>query len=195
MKRDTDLLFEIGALRHIERMWKRFGNPDFANLAEHHFRTAWTAMILAKRHGKADLAKVLQLALIHDIGESRTGDVDYVAKMYVTKNDDLAMHDVVADTSLEADILALWTEYEKRESIESQIVKDADTLDIQLELKEQEARGIKLRELWSTSRNTHVKPTLLTNVAAKLWDEIEASNPNEWHVTARNRYRSGDWKK
>ena len=80
MNRDTDLLFEIGAIRHINRMWQRFGNPDFANLAEHHFRVSWTAMVLAKRHGKADLAKVLQLALIHDIGESRTGDVDYVAK-------------------------------------------------------------------------------------------------------------------
>lgn len=192
---DVNLLFEIGALRHINRMWQRFGNPDFANLAEHHFRTAWTALVLAKRHGKADLAKVLQLALIHDIGESRTGDVDYVAKMYVTKDDDKAMSDMLDATTIKSEIMDLWHEYEKRESIESKIVKDADILDVQLELKEQEARGVKLRELWSSRRNTRVKPTLLTKEAAKLWDEIEAANPNEWHVTARNRYRNGDWKK
>lgn len=33
-KRDIEFLFEMGSIRLIDRMWRRFHQKDFANLAQ-----------------------------------------------------------------------------------------------------------------------------------------------------------------
>ena len=54
-KKDADFLFEIGTLRFIQRTWKQFINPDFANLAEHTLRMTWIAIVIAKNEKNADI--------------------------------------------------------------------------------------------------------------------------------------------
>ncbi len=145
LQRDVEFLYEIGALRFIPRQWQRFLNADFANLAEHHFRVIWLALIVAK-YEKADVNKVLKMALVHDITESRTGDADYLSRQYIERNEELGLKDMLAKTSLEkSEFLDLWREYDALESVEAKIVKDADNLDVDIELNEQEARGFKLK--------------------------------------------------
>jgi len=56
-KRDIEFLFEMGNIRLVQRTWRRFYTPEFANLAEHHFRMFWIAMIIAAREGKVDTGK------------------------------------------------------------------------------------------------------------------------------------------
>ena len=73
-KRDLEFIYEMGSLRFIERAWKRYLNPDFQNLAEHHLRVAWIALVLANKEGVKNTDKVLKFAIMHDIAESRTGD-------------------------------------------------------------------------------------------------------------------------
>jgi putative hydrolase of HD superfamily len=194
MERDLELLYEIGTLRFTRRQWSRFLNADFANLAEHHLRVMWLAMIIAK-YEKADIDKVLKMALVHDIAESRTGDADYLSRQYVIRNEELGFKDMVKDTSLKKELQALYDEYEKRESLESKVVKDADTLDVDLELNEQEARGFKLKYAWKNQRGHVGKTQLYTQTAKKFWAAIQKSDPNEWHIKGRNRLNSGDWKK
>ena len=41
LKNDIDFLFEMGNIRLIDRMWRRFHTTNFANLADHHFRVFW----------------------------------------------------------------------------------------------------------------------------------------------------------
>ena len=192
--RDLELLYEIGCLRFISRFWRRFLNSDFQNLAEHHFRVAWIALMIAKREGHNDLGKVLQLALVHDIAESRTGDTDYISRQYVNQFRELAIKDIVSQTSLESEILELVEDYEKRKSIESKIVKDADTLDVDIELKEQEARGNPIRKEWMEQRKALAKNKLYTKSAQHLWKELQHSNPHMWHTRGRNRFIGGDFK-
>ena len=194
MERDIEFLYEIGTLRFTRRQWSRFLNADFANLAEHHLRVMWLAVILAK-YEKADLDKVLKMALVHDIAESRTGDVDYLSRQYVIRNEELGLKDMLKSTAAEKEFLMLYEEYEKRESLESKVVKDADTLDIDLELNEQETRGFSLKSAWKGQR-THIgKTQLYTKTAKRFWGAIQKSDPNAWHIKGRNRLNSGDWKK
>jgi len=193
MERDIQFLYEIGSLRFIDRQWKRFLNADFANLAEHHLRVMWLALTIA-RYEKADMDKVLKMALVHDIAESRTGDVDYLSRQYVERHEEMGLKDMLKGTVLEKDFLKLFEEYQKRESPEAKVVKDADTLDVDMELNEQEIRGFKLKQAWSKQRTYVGKNKLYTKTAKKLRDKIVISNPNDWHTMGRNRLNSGDWK-
>lgn len=152
-------------------------------------------MIIAKREGVTDTGKILKMALIHDIGESRTGDCDYLSRQYVTRDEDLAMKDMLDDTSVEEEFIDLWKEYSERKSIESKIVKDADNLDVDIELIEQEAVGHPIGKEWTKQRKLIAKNKLYTKSAKKLWKELQTSNPHSWHLTGRTRFsKSGDWK-
>ncbi|HSD55552.1 MAG TPA: HD domain-containing protein [Candidatus Saccharimonadales bacterium] len=195
LKSDVNFLFEMGNIRLIDRMWRRFHTTSFANLADHHFRVFWIAMTIAAHEKDVDTGKIAKMALVHDIAESRAGDVDYLARQYVERNEKLAIEDMLQGTGLEAEFYALWEEYEARESLESKIVKDADNLDVDFELAEQAADGNGLKELWKDNRNFVAKSKLYTDTAKRLYEQLEKSNPHDWHNTGRNRRNGGDWKK
>ena len=191
-KRDLELLFELGTFRYIPRAWRQFLNKDFANNAEHSFRASWIAMMIAAQEG-ADTNRVAKMALLHDIGESRAGDVHYTSRMYTKRNEELAFIDIFANTSLEKEFSALWREYQERETLESKCAKDADTLDIDIELREQAARGYDLPPAWDKMRAVAAKK-LYTKTAKKMWKAIQKTNPHDWHSRGRNRFNNGDWK-
>ncbi|MBI4226266.1 HD domain-containing protein [Candidatus Roizmanbacteria bacterium] len=193
MKRDIELLYEVGCMRFLQRNWRQFLNADFSNETEHTFRVIWIALVLAKHEGVKDLGKITQLALVHDIGESRSGDVHYVSRQYTKRDEGLAVRDIFQETSLDQEMLAVWKEYEERKTIESKIVKDADNLDVEFELKEQEAKGEQIGKYWRDARQI-VYQNLFTKSAKRMWQEIQKSNPHDWHFFARNRFTAGDWK-
>ena len=196
MKRDTEFLYEIGAMRHIPRQWSRFLGIPFANLTEHHYRVIWIALAIAAQEGATNTDKIMKMALVHDIPESRTGDVDYLARQYVDRHEDKGIADMLKDTSLEAEFVTLWQEYEKRDCIEAKIVKDADNLDIDLELAEQAAMGVTLGERFKPMREHVAATKLFTATAKKMYKTIEATDPHDWHLKAdSNRINGGDWKK
>ncbi|MDB5169445.1 MAG: hypothetical protein JWO41_801 [Candidatus Saccharibacteria bacterium] len=196
MSRDIDFLFEIGALRFQPRQWQRFLLQDVANITEHHYRVMWLALVIASRQKeKVDTEKILKMAMAHDIAESRTGDVDYMSRQYVKRDETKAATDMLHDTGLSEEFLALIHEYELRQSLEAKIVKDADNLDVDMEVHEQEARGAKLATTWKPSRDIVAKNHLFTDAARKLREEIFATDPNNWHIESPdNRVNGGDWK-
>lgn len=195
MKRDVELLYELGMLRHMPRQWSRFGGVPFANLTDHHFRVAWIAMVLAKHEGKCDTEKIVKMALLHDIGEGRTNDVDYISRQYVKRNEDQAIKDTFEGTVLEEEIIKLSSEYEERKTKESKIVKDADNLDIDFEIQEQSANGVKIKK-WLNYRDHVANNHFYTKTAKKMYKQIYASDPHDWHVySPKNRIHGGDWKK
>lgn len=191
--RNLEFLYEIGTIRFIPRIWRQFLNKDFANLSEHIFRVMWTAILIAKEE-KADINKVIKMALVHDIVESRNSDVHYLSKMYTKRDDETAIQDILKDTSIEKEFLEIFNEYEERKSIEAKIVKDADNLDVDIELQEQYVNGVKVKEDFQVMRD-RVYEILFTDTAKKMWKEIQNSNPHDWHVNGNNRFTNGDWKK
>jgi putative hydrolase of HD superfamily len=194
MKRDIEFMFEMGSVRFMERMWRRFLHDDFANQAEHHFRVFWIAMIIAAHEEGADTGRIAKLALVHDIAENRTGDVDYLARQYCERKGDLAIRDMLADTAIEKEFYELFEEYEARETLEAKIVKDADNLDVDFELAEQKAKGSQLFDVKHNMRDTVAKTKLYTETAKEIYKELQSANPHDWHYNARNRINGGDWK-
>lgn len=195
MKRDLELLYEIGTLRFIQRTWQQFLSPHFANLAEHHFRVMWLALTIAAREGVEDTGKVAKIALVHDIAESRTGDVHYISRQYVKRNEELGIRDMLAETALEEEFMQLWQEYETRTTIEAKVVKDADNLDVDMELAEQAAMGNQVDQSFTEVRSTVAETKLYTQTARDIWNAIQDSDPHDWHRLGRNRLNSGDWSK
>lgn len=198
LERDLDFLYELGSLRFVSRTWKRFLNGDFANNTEHLYRVTWIALTIAKYEGIKNTDKIMKMAIAHDIAESRTGDVDYLSRQYVVRNEELGLKDMTEDTALGDEIRELLHEYEIRESIEAKIVKDADNLDVDMELREQLTNGNELggRAEWLKIRQHVHDAKLFTETARKMAKAIQKSDPHSWHInSSRNRINGGDWKK
>ena len=186
--RDLEFLYEIGSLRNIPRAWiQHLGVPCASNL-EHMMRVVFLALLIARREGKGDQDLIMKMALVHDLAETRTADLAYVHKVYSQTDDLRAAHDLFAGTSF-VDLEGIHTLYKKRDSIEAKIVKDADNLDVDLELKEFEEQGHKLPGKWAKMRKFVRDKKLYTKTAKKLWDELQRSNVAQWHMEANK------WKK
>lgn len=190
-QKDINLLFELGNIRFIERMWRRFLGHDFQNLAEHHFRVFWIAMVIASHEEGVDTGKIAKMALLHDIAESRTGDVDYLSRQYVERREEMAIKDMLGGSSLEDEFIELWREYEKRESLESRIVKDADNLDCDFELADQKSKGSSI--INKDTRDFVAENKLYTTTAKQMYKQVYKTDPHIWHRQGRNRRSSGDW--
>ncbi len=180
-------------MRFVDRTWKQFWRADVANNAEHSFRVAWLALYIARKEG-AHEEQVLKMALLHDLSETRTGDTNYVTRMYTDRDDDAAYHDVLSGTVFESDLGDVARAYKARETLEAKIVKDADNLDVDLEIQEQITNGNSLGSRWIEGRRAGVYPKLFTATARQLFDEIYNADPSNWHRTTKNRLTSGDFK-
>lgn len=193
--REVDFLHEVGTLRYVSRTWKQFFAPATENLAEHILRVTWTALTIAKYEGVTTTDKLMKMALVHDLSESRSVDVNYVSRLYAERFEAAAIKDTLAGTIHEEELIALWEECEKRETIEAKIIKDADNLEVDLELQELGAMGYSIKDALHDVRAQVGKTKLYTETAKKMWAAIQKSDPHHWHTTAKNRLTSGDWKK
>ena len=190
--RDLDFLFEIGCLRFMQRSWKRFLGPNFSSISEHIYRVMWIALILAKMEKAKNTEKIMKMALVHDITESRTGEMDYLSRNYAERKEEEAIGDMLAETSLEKEFLEIWEEYDRRECLEAKIVKDADDLDIDFELMEHQDHSI--FPVKKKMRSGIIPKKLFTQSAKKLWREIYQTDVHHWHTSANNRVNTGDWR-
>jgi len=182
--RDIEFLFEIGSLRNIQRGWKQHFGMDVANILEHAYRVAWIALMIARKEGVKNEEKILKMAMVHDLAETRTTDLSYIQKVYVTSDEDKAAHDLFDLTSLSDFYKDVLHEYEERKSIEAKIVKDADNIDVDLELKELEERGSLLPKKWVAFRKKVRDEKLYTASAKELWDTLGSVDVADWHVKA-----------
>ena len=180
-ERDIDFLYEIGSLRNVPRGWRQHLGFDVASDLEHTYRLIWLALIISRMEKKGDENMIIKMALVHDLAETRTSDHSYVQKVYVTADESRAADDMFKDTIF-GDFRKTLEQYEKRDSIEAKIVMDADNLDVDLELKEIEELGSKLPQKWAKNNRKFVRDEKhYTESAKKLWDEIQTSDPSNWH--------------
>ncbi len=185
LSRDIEFIYEIGSLRHLPRTWRQFFQMDVANNAEHMFRVMWIALTIARHEGVGNEEKILKMALLHDIPESRTPDTNYLSKIYSTRDEEKALEHMLDKTVFLKEFEELFKEYETRASIEAKIVKDADNLDVDFEISEMTAKGHQIKKVWQ--RGT-VRKNFYTKTAGKMWDEIQTANPHKWHVSAHERF-------
>lgn len=174
-RRLTDLLFEAGMLRKTPRTGYQFLGSGSENVAEHSFRAALIGYVLADMSG-ADKEHTAMLCLIHDFHEARTGDFNYVNSLYNTSRQRDAMQDALKGTGLSKSLLPLWDEQDQEETLESQLAKDADQIDLILNLVEERNLGNKYAVKWL---ETAVK-RIDTPTGQELVDEILKSDHTDW---------------
>ncbi len=136
LSRLADFLFEAGMLRKTPRTGYQFLGTGQENVAEHSFRTAVIGFVLAEMAG-ANAERTAMLCLFHDLHEARTGDFNYVNRMYNSSRRTDALKDCLAGTGLTERVLGFWHELEATESLEARLAQDADQIDLILNLKEQ----------------------------------------------------------
>ena len=107
-------------------------------VAEHSWRLALMVIIIAtKCDVKIDTTKALSIALLHDIAESETGDIDAYEQIINGKQstdtkiaqEEVAIHTITDNISFGHDIYNLWREYEDQDTLESKFVRALDKIE------------------------------------------------------------------
>ena len=136
----VETYFELNQLKQLYRQgWLRRGVPPerCESVAEHTFSTAMLAMLIADDcFPELDKHKVLQMALLHDCGESYAGDIipdDQVDAATKYKHEHKAVQQVLGKLSHGEAYLSLWQEYEEGTSAEARFVKQIDRLEMAMQ--------------------------------------------------------------
>lgn len=183
-KKVTDFLFEAMMLKRSPRSGYQFLGHGRETVAEHSYGTAVLAFVLARLNGEADLGKTVELALFHDLAEARTGDMNYMNKRYVQVDEDQAWADAAEGLPFGPELMALWREWKKGESLEARLAADADQLDMILELRRLEELGSEQARDWLFYAHKRLK----TEEGKKLYDEISSADPSGWWFIRREEY-------
>ncbi len=171
-------------MRKLPRMHRQMllTDDDSDTIASHSYRVALIAWLLAKEEG-ADPYKTVMMALLHDVGEIRTGDHNWVHKRYVKIFEDEVHNDQFADFPF-PDLKELLDEYVKRESKESIVAKNADLLDQVLLLREYEWQGNKEAMIWLHGKGKAKGNAQLNKLTLKrakqLGKAIYDMSPSAW---------------
>lgn len=92
MKKIANFIFETSVLKRLPRAgWYVLGTP-FESVAEHSWHATIIGMVLAYE-AHADVNKVVQILIIHDIAEIRTGDFNKMQNLYAKKDEMKAVLD------------------------------------------------------------------------------------------------------
>ncbi len=176
MKNLANFLFEVGMLKRTPRTGFQFLGSGAESVAEHSFRTAMIGYTLAQIDGQADVGRVLQLCLFHDIPEARIGDLNYVNKKYVKADEEKAVEDLARQLPFGDDYRETLQEFMSKKTHEALLAHDADQLEMILALKEYKDLGNRNADEWypfSVQR-------LQTKVARKLAETIWETDSSKW---------------
>lgn len=169
-------LFEIGMLKKTRRTGYQFLGSGGESVADHSFRTAVIGYFLADRASAADRNKVVLMCLFHDFPEARTGDHNYVNKRYVRVDEKEVLHEQVKGLVAGDEIQTLLQEFNDGKTLEARLAKDADQIDLILELKEQKDTGNPNAEDWLV----FAVQRLSTTWAEKLARQVLATDSAAW---------------
>jgi putative hydrolase of HD superfamily len=156
MERIAELLFQAYQLKHTQRTGYQFLGIGQESVAEHSFATTFIAYVLSQLEPRADSRRLMAMCLVHDLPEARTGDLNYVQKIYVQPDNGKAVADTVADLPFGGELAELIEEFEAGQTREATLAYDADQLSFIIELKSLSDKGYAPPESW------------LPNVVARL---------------------------
>lgn len=172
----ANFLFEVGMLAKTPRSGFHFLGTGKQSVAEHISRTVFLAYTLATLDGNVDTLKVLKMALFHDISETRISDLNHIHQKYVERKEHSAVKDLADSVPFGDDIIKTLSEYEKKESEESIIVKDADILEWLISLKEE----IDIGNTRAYDRIDHAVSLLKTKIGKLIAGAIMTTESSDW---------------
>jgi len=154
------LLLNAHRLKRTPRTgWVMRGVADAESVADHSFGVAFISLILAEMVGQPlDKAKLLTIALLHDLPESVVSDLPTPAAVHFPSGakreaETEALNELLRRSPCAGQWRTWWQEFEDGTSIEGRLVRDADRLDmlIQAHVYEQTTGNRWLEEFWPRS--------------------------------------------
>jgi len=144
--------------------WWYYGIKEPESVADHTLAVAMLTFVVAsflKKRGVAvDPYKATVMAVFHELGESRIGDVHLEARRYIPsgKLDEAerkAYEEVVRVLGdVGEEILSLYDEFESRRNNEALVVRAADKLELLFQALIYERHGYRtLQPFWNTDEN------------------------------------------
>jgi putative hydrolase of HD superfamily len=137
---ELDFIINAGKLKEIKRQgWVLKGLKNPESVAEHSFRAAIIAWVLAKKLSLNE-EKTIKMCLIHDIGETIIGDItpmDGIPRKKKIELEKKAVKKICLMLGIKGkEFLKLWQEFQKQESKEAIIAKEAECFETLLQCLE-----------------------------------------------------------
>ncbi len=161
------ILREVQILKEVDREgWKHRGITNPESVADHTLGVAFLVMMMAEGED-LDVEKALKMAMLHDLPESRVGDISHHSPKYPDK---VRLEEEAAQEIFEGlfDYHKLCQEYSKGESPEARLVKAADKLELLAQALKYEIKGHEVSDFWDEDYK-------FNGVATKIYNLIKNS--------------------
>ncbi|XP_022145817.1 HD domain-containing protein C4G3.17 isoform X2 [Momordica charantia] len=122
------------------RGWINHGINGPESIADHMYRMALMSLIAGDLPG-VNRERCIKIALVHDIAEAIVGDItpsDGVPKEEKSRREAAALNEMCELLGGAEEIKELWAEYENNSSLEANLVKDFDKVELILQAFEYE---------------------------------------------------------
>jgi putative hydrolase of HD superfamily len=189
LHQQLEFLRVVDALKRIERMTRLIQQPGEVarreNSAEHSWHLALMAMMLVEHANEpVDLARVLQMILIHDIVEIDAGDTfvyDSNAMIGKAERESLAAERIfgMLPDDQKDELFSLWHEFEARETPEAKYASALDRLAGML------PNAANNGGTWNEHKVT-VEQVTLRNESIHIGSEVIWAHAKQWIDQAHN---------
>ena len=155
-------------LKNVSRQgWiDKLSISDPESVADHSYSMAVICMVISDLE-RYDSEKIIKMTLLHDLAESKTGDI---VPGQIPKDRKIALeHEAFVEISknlpgdIKSQYLKIWNEYQENESPESQMVHQIDKLEMALQAKQYLKDGYskdKMLSFFETARKEITHPKL-----------------------------------
>jgi putative hydrolases of HD superfamily len=170
-------VFEAGMLKRMARSgWWAEGLKQPESVADHSFRTAVIAFILAKMEG-ADAERLCTAAVFHDMHEARLSDLNKITARYITVSEKLERK-VEADQAngMPPELRSAVLGALELSAKERAVLKDADYLECAFQAKEYADTGHRGAATWIDN----IAGRLKTKSAKALLARMKRMDSNSW---------------
>lgn len=132
----VEIYFQTNHLKHLLRQgWLMRGVPEdkCESVGDHCFAVALFGMVIAKKYfPKLDMAKIIKMSLVHELGEIDSGDFtpfDKISKEERQAKEKAGIEKIFSHFPEGKEYLKLWGEFEENKSQEAQFIKQIDQLE------------------------------------------------------------------
>lgn len=179
-----DFITELGLLKRVVRSgWWVAGIPDPESVAEHSFRTAAIAHMIAHAEG-ADPYRVLLMALYNDVHETRINDLHKIGHRYIdfqAAERKVQADQLTSELPVKREIAGALDELLAQNTLESIVARDADILECIIQGKEYYDMGYPQADEWFGNKRDYLR----TQTARRLYDIIVTYDTTLWRKELR----------
>jgi putative hydrolase of HD superfamily len=151
-------VLELQGLDRVPRTgWVLRGVADAESVTEHSWHVVFLVWSLGSQVDGVDVARAVEIALVHDLAELRLGDLPRTAARYLPEGakkqaERAAMAEILAPLPERA--RALYADYEAGETAEARLVKACDKLQLMIKVSAYQSWGAGgLGEFWDNPDN------------------------------------------